>query len=129
MRTGSLVLLAPFWVESAVELASWPFHAFWSISWTTGSPPPWPHESSQPSFALSASESLAAPAPCVAYWVVSFLLPAAERAVESLDCVTSRSSPLLLMRTGELVLLAQHCVESADESADCLLPAFWSTFC
>src|SRR5689334_16356098 len=125
MRTGSLVLLAPVWVESAVELASWPFHAFWSICWTTGAPSPWPHES-QPSFTLSGTESSAAPASCVAYCVVSFLLPAAERAVDELDCVTAPSSPLLLMRTGELVLLAQHCVESADESADCLFPAFCS---
>jgi hypothetical protein len=112
-----------------VAVASWPFHADWSISWTTGPPSPWPHESLQPSFTLSGTESSAAPASCVAYWVVSFLLPAADRAVDELDCVTSPSSPLLLMRTGALVLLAQHCVESADESADCLLPAFWSMSC
>src|SRR6478735_8133785 len=33
------------------------------------------------------------------------------------------------MRTGALVLLAQHCVESADESADWSLYAFWLASC
>ena len=57
-----------------------------------------------------------APASWLAYCVVSFLLPAAEmpRQVGLLDFTVGA---VALMRTGALVFCAQHCVDSADESA------------
>ena len=69
------------------------------------------------------------PASWVEFCVVSFSLPAAEMAPDRLACVTSPSSPLLLMRTGALVFCAQHCVEFADESAVWSLDAFCLTSC
>src|SRR5262245_23411793 len=71
MRTGEFVLLAPFWVESAVELASWPVYAFWPTAWTRS-----PHP--QPPAWLWLT-------PCV----VSARFPAADSAAEVLDCFTA----------------------------------------
>src|SRR5207237_479409 len=55
----------------------------------------------------------------------SLELPAAEEAPDRLACVTSPSSPALLMRTGELALLAPSCLDVACESASWPLTAFW----
>ena len=63
------------------------------------------------------------PAAWSADWVVWLSLPAADFAADALTCLTSPSSPLLLIRTGALVLQAPDCVEVADESAFCLLDA------
>ena len=57
--------------------------------------------------------------------MVSFLLPATEKAPDRFACVTSPSSPELLMRTGELPLLAPSCSDVACELASWPLTAFW----
>src|ERR687887_44916 len=109
MRTGELALLAPLCSDVACDSAPCQLSAHWPIAWTVGPSEP--------------------PADCSADCSVLLALPAADFADDELDCETSPSSPSLLMRTGALLLLAQHCVESADEPADCSLVAFWSTSC
>jgi hypothetical protein len=61
----------------------------------------------------------------VADWSVLFLLPAADVAEESLDCVTEPSSPGLRMRTEMLVFVGWSCVEVAVDWAVCPLSADW----
>src|SRR4029453_4705998 len=73
MRTGMFTLLGFFWVEVASEVADCLLGASCGAFWPP--PPDWP-----------------------AVWLVLFLLPAAERADESLVCVTEPSSPGLMMR-------------------------------
>src|SRR5262245_30898736 len=62
---------------------------------------------------------------CVAFWLVSLELPATEKAPDRFACVTSPSLPELLMRTGELLLLAPSCSDVACEVASWPLTAFW----
>src|SRR5262245_64943302 len=108
IRTGRFVLLAPFWVESADELASWPVIAFWPTAWTRSPPQLQP----PPCFWLT---------PCV----VSARLPAADSAAEVFDCVTSPLEPGESIRTEMLPLLGWSCVDVASELASWPVAASW----
>ena len=113
-----LTLLGWSCSDVADECADWSLEADCSASWTLG--PPWsPHPPPQALRTGAEPE----PEPCSAFWFVSFLLPAADLADESLTCLTEPLSPSLKIRTGMLTLLGWSCLELAEESADCLLPA------
>src|SRR6266540_3361037 len=119
MRTGELVLHAPFWVESADESADCLLDAHWPRPCTVA---PWPPHEPQPSSRTAGADR--PPAFCEAFCVVSFLLPAAEMAPDRFDCVTSPSLPALLIRTGELSLLAPSCSDVACDPASWPFTAF-----
>ena len=61
----------------------------------------------------------------MAFCVVWFLLPAAEMAADEFDWSTLPSSPSLLMRTGELSLLAPYWCEVASDVAAPSTPSGW----